>query len=186
MTFKEYMELFMIFAKIGAFTFGGGFAMIPIIEKELVMNKKWINQDEIINLFAVSQSIPGAIAINTSTLVGYKVGNKRGAIIATLGVVLPSFLIILVIATFFTRISDSKIVEAVFTGINGAVIVMILMASVRMIKAGVKDRLTLTIMIITVVAIIFFNMSPIIMIIIGCMIGCFQYLRRNKHVGKTL
>ncbi len=181
MSIKEYLELFWVFLKIGAFTFGGGFAMIPLIEKEIVVNKKWIEKDEIINLFAVSQSIPGAIAINTSTLVGYKVGGKKGAIIATCGVILPSFVIILGIATFFAKIADSKVVEAVFIGINGAVIVMILMAAKKMIKAGVKDILTLVIMIATILCIFLLKISPVVMIIIGSLIGFIKYRIKNKE-----
>lgn len=181
MKIKDYFELFWVFFKIGAFTFGGGFAMIPLIEKEIVLNKKWIDKEEIINIFAVSQSIPGAIAINTSTLVGYKIARKRGAIAATVGVILPSFVIILSIAMFFTKISDSRVVEAIFVGINGAVIVMISMAAKKMIKAGVKDKLTLVIMILTVISILLLKISPIIMIIFGSFIGVARYVKMKKE-----
>ncbi|NLK21053.1 MAG: chromate transporter [Epulopiscium sp.] len=180
MSFKEYLELFLVFLKIGSFTFGGGFAMIPLIEKELVTDKKWLKKDEIINLFAVSQSIPGAIAINTATLVGYKVGGKRGALVSTLGVVLPSFFIILLIAAFFEKISDYKITEAIFTGINGAVIIMILIAAIGMLKASIKGKLTLGIGTLTVIGISFLNISPIYIIVLGIVIGIIKYIAAAK------
>ncbi|MGV8979705.1 chromate transporter [Clostridium sp.] len=181
MKFKELMDLFWVFFRIGAFTFGGGFAMIPLIEKEIVTNKKWIEKEDIINLFAVSQSIPGAIAINTSSLVGYKIGGKKGAIVATIAVIAPAFMIIICIATFFTKIADSNGVKAVFVGINAAVIVMISMASVNMIKAGVNDIVTLVIMLLTVISILFFNISPILMIILGSFVGIIKYIKMKKE-----
>ncbi len=102
--FDKVIKLFMSFFKIGLFTFGGGFAMIPLIEKEIVDTRKWIHREDIIDLFAISQSIPGAVAINTATLVGYKVAGRIGAIVATAGVALPSIVIISLIAVFFVRL----------------------------------------------------------------------------------
>lgn len=180
MKIKQCIELFLVFFKIGAFTFGGGYAMIPLIEKEIVTNKKWIEKDDIINLFAISQSIPGAIAINTSTLVGYKIAGKRGAIFATLGVIIPSFLIILCIATFFMKISDSKQVDAVFTGINAAVIVMIFLAAKKMMKSAIKDKLTIVILLLTVVIVLFTNVSPIFIIILSSLPGLYIYFRKER------
>lgn len=177
---RLYFDLFLVFFKIGAFTFGGGYAMIPLIEKEIVSNKKWIEKDDIIDLFAISQSIPGAIAINTSTLVGYKIAGRRGAIFATLGVILPSFVIITSIAMFFMKISDSAVVEAVFVGINAAVIVLILLAAKKMIKAAITDWLTIIILIITVIAILFTTISPIVLIILGSIPGVVIYYKQLR------
>ena len=103
--YKKLLEIFVLFFKIGSFTFGGGFAMIPLIEKEVINNKGWVNEEEIIDVFAVSQSIPGAIAINCATLIGFKIYGKKGACAATIGVILPSFLIITIIAAFFFKVS---------------------------------------------------------------------------------
>ena len=173
----------MVFFKIGIFTFGGGFAMIPLIEKEMVTHKKWIEPDEIINLFAVAQSVPGSIAINVSTLVGFKIAKRKGAIISTFGVIMPSFLIILAIATIFSQISDSKIVHSIFTGINGAVVVMILLAAVKMIRVGVFDLTTAILLVLTFISIVFINVNPIYAIAVGASVGVFRYwlLFRRKR-----
>lgn len=179
-----YLELFKVFFKIGAFTFGGGYAMIPIIEEEIVDNKAWVKKEEVFDLFAISQSIPGAIAINTSTLVGYKIAGKLGAICATLGVILPSFFIITIIATFFSKISDSVTVHAIFKGINGAVIVLILLAARKMLKIALHDSLSVILVIITVALILFTNISPIFIILFGGLLGLGLYLYEN-HYNET-
>ncbi|PKM57928.1 MAG: chromate transporter [Firmicutes bacterium HGW-Firmicutes-3] len=180
---KTYLELFLAFLKIGAFTFGGGYAMIPLIEKEVVIHKKWVHKDDIMNLFAIAQSIPGAIAINTSTLIGYKVAGRRGAIAATSGVILPSFLIIIVVATFFGKIADTPTVKAIFLGINGAVVALILVAAKRMVQSAVVDGLTLMIFIGTVLIVIFTSISPVWVIILGGLIGfvSYQQIRERKN-----
>ena len=180
---KTYLELFLAFLKIGAFTFGGGYAMIPLIEKEVVVHKKWVHKDDILNLFSIAQSIPGAIAINTSTLIGYKVAGRRGAIAATTGVILPSFVIIITIATFFGMIADTPAVKAIFLGINGAVVALILVAAKKMIQGAVVDGMTLMIFIGTVLIVILTGISPIWVIILGGLIGYMSYRQireRNK------
>lgn len=177
---KIYWELFKVFFKIGAFTFGGGYAMLPLIEEEIVENKKWVKKEDIFDFFAVSQSFPGAIAINTSTLVGYKIAGKLGAIFATLGVILPSFIIISIIAVFFTSIASHSMVKAVFTGINGAVIVLIIMAAKKMLIVAVRDVLSVLIVIATVCIILFTDISPIFLILGGGFIGYILYLIKKK------
>lgn len=179
--YKIYLELFKVFFKIGAFTFGGGYAMIPLIEEEIVNNKKWVSKDEVFDIFSISQSIPGAIAINTSTLVGYKIAGKIGAISATFGVILPSFAIISIIAMFFMKISDSKIVEAIFTGVNGAVIVLILLAAKKMIKIAVHNSLSVVIILATVLIVLLTDFSPIFIIISGALIGILLYFYENHY-----
>lgn len=181
--FKLYLELFKVFFKIGAFTFGGGYAMIPLIEEEIVTNKNWVKKEDIFDLFAISQSIPGAIAVNTSTLVGYKIAGRLGALFATLGVILPSFVIISSIATFFVKISDSQVVEAIFTGINGAVIVLILMAAIKILKIAIHDSLSVIIIIATVLIILLTNISPAFIILAGAIIGLSLHFY-EKHYNK--
>lgn len=176
-----YLELFKVFFKIGAFTFGGGYAMIPIIEEEIVENKHWVKKEEVFDLFAISQSIPGAIAINTSTLVGYKIAGRLGAIFATLGVILPSFFIITIIATFFGKIADSITVHAIFKGINAAVIVLILLAARKMLKIAIHDSLSVILVMVTVTLILFTSMSPIFIILFGAIIGLALYLYENRY-----
>lgn len=172
---RIYWQLFTTFFRIGAFTFGGGYAMIPLIEKEIVTNKKWIKEEEILDYFAISQSIPGAIAINTSTLVGYKLAGKRGALCASIGIILPSLIIISLIAMFFTGISQQPLVRAIFSGINAGVILLIVLAGVKIFKAAVVDRLSLGIFLLSLAVMMFTKLSPIIVIIAGGLIGWLSY-----------
>lgn len=172
---RTYLELFKVFFKIGAFTFGGGYAMIPLIEEEIVSVKGWVEKEDMIDMLAVSQSIPGAIAINTSTLVGYKVAGKLGAIFATLGVILPSFMIITLIAMFFSKIAESTLVETIFSGISGAVIVLIFLAAVKMLKIAIKDVLSIILVILTVLIVLFTDVSPIYIIMAGGLSGIILY-----------
>lgn len=167
---KIYWELFLTFMRIGAFTFGGGFAMIPLIEREIVDKKKWVSSEDILNLFAVSQSVPGAVAINTSTLVGYKIAGRLGGIFATIGVIVPSFVIISVIAAFFGTM-DAKTAEPYFLGINGAVFALICMALVRMFKAAVYNKTTVVIYLIALFIIVSGTISPIFVILFSVLPG---------------
>ena len=108
---KEYKELFLTFFKMGAFTFGGGYAMLPMIEREVVRNKGWATSEEVMDYFAVGQCTPGVIAVNTSTFIGYKLKGIRGGITATLGFTAPSLIIIMIIAAFMTNFSELKAVQ---------------------------------------------------------------------------
>ncbi len=120
-----YWESFKTFFKIGAFTLGGGYAMIPIIESEIVEKRKWISKDEFVDLIAIAQSCPGVFAINLSTFIGYKIKRVPGAICTTLATALPSFIIILLIALFFHSFQDNPVVESIFKGIRPAVVALI-------------------------------------------------------------
>lgn len=175
---KILFDLFFTFMRIGAFTFGGGYAMIPLIEKEIVEKKHWIDKSLILDLFAISQSIPGAVAINTSTLVGYKIAGRKGAVAATFGVVLPSFVIISLIAIFYDRL-DPAIAEPFFMGINGAIIALILAAALRMFRAAVKDKWTFLIYISAFLLIVFRIISPVFVILISAILGL--VLLKLKH-----
>ena len=131
-----YWESFKTFFKIGAFTLGGGYAMIPIIESEVVRKKEWINKDEFVDLIAVAQSCPGVFAINLSTYIGYKLKGTKGAICTSVATALPSFLIILCIAMFFSRFQDNAIVESIFKGIRPAVVALIAVPTWNMAKSA--------------------------------------------------
>ena len=120
-----YINLFRIFLKIGFFTLGGGYAMIPQIESEIVDRRKWMDRKDFLDLIAVAQTCPGALAVNMSVYIGYKLRKMRGAICATLGVALPSFVIILLIAMFFHQFQDNEVVRSVFNGIRPAVVALI-------------------------------------------------------------
>ena len=131
-----YRQLFSVFFKIGAFTFGGGWAMISIIEKEVVDNKKWLTREEFVDALAVSQSLPGILAVNISIYTGNKLRSLRGAIAATLGTVMPSFMIILAIAIFFSQVYENPAVIAIFNGIRPAVVALIVIPVFSTAKAA--------------------------------------------------
>lgn len=131
-----YWTAFKTFFKIGAFTLGGGYAMIPIIEAEVVDKYKWVDKEQFIDLIAVSQSCPGVFAINVSTFIGYKLRGTKGAICTTLGTALPSFMIILAIAMFFSQFEDNKIVAAMFRGIRPAVVALIAAPTFNLAKSA--------------------------------------------------
>lgn len=131
-------ELFLTFAKIGAFTFGGGYAMISLLDHECIEKKQWITSDELMDVTVVAESTPGPIAINCATYTGYKQAGLAGAIAATVGMVLPSFLVILLISTFFESLLSYALVTNAFRGIRIAVAVLIMQAAVKMIKKMLK------------------------------------------------
>lgn len=137
-----YLKLFFTFFKIGAFTFGGGWAMISIIEREVVDNHKWLDKDEFLDALAISQSLPGILAVNISIMVGNKVRGLKGCIISTLGTVLPSFILILLIAIFFSKSYDNPIVERIFKGIRPAVVALIIapvLTTAKSAKINIKN-----------------------------------------------
>ena len=172
---KILLELFNCFFKIGAFTFGGGYAMIPLIEREVVDNKKWIERKEIVDVFALAQSLPGAIAINTSTFIGYKILGKVGAIVSTIGIILPSLIIITLIAMFFSVVRGNPVFEEIFDGISPAIVALILVAGIKIVKQSVKDKIGIIILLCTIVFITFFNMQAIFAIIGGALVGISIY-----------
>lgn len=168
---KLLIELFATFFKIGGFTFGGGYAMIPLIEREVVENKKWVTEEEVIDVFAVAQSLPGAVAINSSTFIGYKIAGKKGALVATTGVVLPSLLIITAIAMFFSKVQDSPIVKAIFSGIRPAVVALILTAAIKVSKTSIVDKIGLVLAVLAVILVVVFDVQAIVVILGGAAVG---------------
>jgi len=182
---KLLVEIFSTFFKIGSFTLGGGYAMIPLIEREVVHNKGWIDINEIVDYFAVCQSIPGAIAINSAILIGYKTAGRKGAIIAAVGVILPSFLIITIIAAFFTRFQNSPIVKAAFSGIRSAVVALIAIAAFKIGKASIKDAIGFIVAAVVTITVTFLNIHAIFTIIGGALFGLLMYLLFPTQVKKT-
>ena len=172
-------EIFSTFFKIGCFTIGGGYAMIPIIQREVVESKEWISEEEFLDALAITNSLPGPLAINCATYVGYKQAGIIGSFIAVSATALPSFFIILAIATFFTSLRDNQIVQSVFNGIRPAVVALILFAVIRLAKSIGLTRLNIAISLGTLIAIIFLNIHPLFTIIISGLIGFF-FLRRTS------
>lgn len=171
LTMKGMKEAFLTFFKIGIVTFGGGYAMIPMIEEEVVNKHHWTSKEELLDLIAIAQSCPGVFAVNISTFIGYKLNKKAGAFCTTLGAALPSFLIILLIAMFFHQFADNKVVAAMFRGIRPAVVALIAAPTFRLAKSA---RITLTncwIPIACALAIWALGVSPILIIIVAAVAG---------------
>ena len=172
---KKLLQMFISFFKIGAFTFGGGYAMIPLIEEEVVNNKKWIGKEEFVDIVVISQSFPGALAVNTSIFIGYKINGAIGAIIALLGTIIPSFTIILLIASIFMQFRNNYYVEQVFKGINGAVPVLVLIAILSISKSVKKSYLNLGIVIVALILLQVLNVNPVVVIILSGIFGVIYY-----------
>lgn len=176
-----YSDSFKTFFKIGLFTLGGGYAMIPIIETEVVDKKQWLRREEFLDIIALAQSCPGVLAINVSVFVGYKLRKLRGALCTCLGTALPSFLIILAIAMFFHSFEDNKVVAAIFRGIRPAVVALI---AVPTFKLGRSARISWTncwIPIAGALAIWALGVSPILIILLAA-VGGYVY---GKYVRPT-
>ena len=171
-----YWESFKTFFKIGIFTLGGGYAMIPIIEEEVVNRHRWVDKEEMLDLIAIAQSCPGVFAINISIFVGYKLKKVRGAIATALGTALPSFLIILAIAMFFHQFEDNRYIAAMFRGIRPAVVALIAVPTFNLGKSAQLNRFTVWIPVVSALLIWLLGVSPI-WIIIAAGLGGYIYGR---------
>ncbi len=156
-----YLDIFTCFAKIGAFTIGGGYAMIPIIQKEVVEKKRWIEEEDFMDVLAISQSAPGLLAVNISIFLGYRLKGVKGSVVATLGSVLPSFLIILLIAMFFAGYQDNPTVIKIFKGIRPVVVALIAVPVINMAKKAKLNIYTGALAVATALLIAFAKVSPI-------------------------
>lgn len=168
---KELFDLFWTFCKIGALTFGGGYAMLPLIQREIVENKKWSTEKEILDYYAVGQCTPGVIAVNTATFIGFKLRGIIGGLVATLGVIFPSIIIILIIASFLQSFASLAIVQSAFAGIRVAVVALIITTVIKLIKSSVKDYLGIIITVVTFVLSAFIGISPVYIVIAAGLIG---------------
>jgi chromate transporter len=164
-------DLFIAFAKVGAFTLGGGYAMVPIIESEVVEKKGWIGKDEFIDILAVAQSTPGALAINMSTFIGYRKKGILGAASATLGCVMPSFVSILVIAIFLTKFMNVNIVERAFMGIRPAVAALIAFSVYKIGRVSRVKKWWYTIAVASFILVITVSFDPILIIVLSAFCG---------------
>lgn len=167
------IELFITFFKIGLFTFGGGYAMLPLIQEEMIAHN-WITVDQFIDIVAVSQMTPGAIAINNATFVGYKLAGISGVIVTTLGVISPSLIIIAIVATLMKKFSDHPYVEAAWKGIRPAVVGLIMVAVISLGKETITSYSSIIIALLALFLIIKIKLHPIFIIIISGILGyCF-------------
>lgn len=168
---KELLELFLTFAKIGVMTFGGGMAMLPILEREVVQNKHWATEEELVDYFAIGQCTPGIIAVNTATFVGQKRKGAMGGIIATLGVVFPSLVIITILAGLITNFAHLAWVQNAFAGIQVCVCVLILNAVLKLLKKSVVDKRTAVIFVIVLLGNMLLSVSPVWFVLLSAMSG---------------
>ena len=176
-----YLDIFTCFAKIGAFTIGGGYAMIPIIQKEVVDKRGWISEEDFMDVLAISQSAPGILAVNISIFLGHKLRGTKGSIVATLGSTLPSFTIILMIAMFFAGYQDNPTVMAIFKGIRPVVVSLIAVPMINMAKKAKLNFYTGSLAVITALLIIFMKVSPLyISLVVAVVFTALTVWRRQK------
>ncbi|MFO7968683.1 MAG: chromate transporter [Candidatus Izemoplasmatales bacterium] len=176
-----YFTLFWTFFKIGLFTFGGGYAMIPFIHSYTVDKYKWINEKEFMDIIAISESTPGPIAINSATYIGHKIKGIRGSIFATVGVMLPSIIIIILIAAFFMQYKENPHVEFAFKGIRIGVAILIINASIRMFRKLDKNILSYSLITLGFLLLLFDVLSVIYVIIIGALVGILTQILKKQR-----
>lgn len=182
---KELFNLFKSFFMIGAFTFGGGYAMLPMLEKEVVNKHQWATMEEISNYFAIGQCTPGIIAVNTATFVGYKQKKNIGGIVATIGVVTPSVIIITILSAILQQIFDYPIVKSAFVGISVAVCALLIQALWKLAKSGIKDVYTAIVALSSAAVSVFLKLSPIIIVLaVGVITVCFKFISDKVKGGR--
>lgn len=191
---RSNLELFYIFFKIGLFTFGGGYAMIPQLKEIVVEKKKWITEDEMLEIIAIAESTPGPIAINIATFIGYKQKKFLGSLFSTIGVTLPSFIIIFIISLFFKNLLSYEIVQYAFIGIKCAIAFLIIKAGIEMLIKMDKKLVWLIVFIVSIITLIILqlfniNFSSILFIVLGGIIGIFVYAissyRKKENIWFT-
>ena len=168
---KILFELFVAFARVGVMTFGGGYAMLPIIEREIVDKRHWAELDEIMDYYAVGQCTPGVIAVNTATFIGYKLAGVPGGIAATIGVVFPSLIIITAIASVLTAFAEVPAVKSAFAGIRVCVCVLIFNSVVKLYKKAIVDKASLALFLIVFILAVLLDVSPVVFVLICAAAG---------------
>ncbi|HOJ79199.1 MAG TPA: chromate transporter [Bacillota bacterium] len=179
---KTLWRMFIIFFRIGAFTIGGGYAMLPLIEQEVVDKEKWISAEDIVDVFAVSQAIPGVISINSSMIIGYKVAGLPGIIVASLGVILPSFITILLIAYLLINIRDNVYIIKAFNGVRAGVTALIALSAVKLGQKTIRSTFGVILAISAFIAVIIFDVHASWTILLGGLLGLLVFgLKGNKQ-----
>lgn len=183
---KELSELFWTFAKVGVMTFGGGYAMLPILQREVVENKQWATDEELTDYFAIGQCTPGVIAVNTATFIGQKKQGIPGGIVATLGVVFPSLVIISILAGFISSFSHLPLVINAFAGIRVCVCILIFNAVVKLWKGAVTNKLGLIIFLVVALGSMLFDISPVLFVILAAILGILLVQIQGKKMERRL
>ncbi len=179
---KTVGDLFLTFMKIGAFTFGGGYAMIPIMQREVVDVKHWVTEDDIVKLLVISESTPGVIAVNSATYIGYKIAGFWGSVAATIGVVLPSFVVISIISLFLVQFQALTWVTYAFKGLRAAIAVVIFNAVFKLTKKTKKDAFSFGVLILAFLAAVFTGVSVIAIIFIAALLGIVYGIFKSRPV----
>lgn len=164
---KELWNLFVTFARIGGLTFGGGYAMLPILQREVVERRKWATEEELMDYYAIGQCTPGVIAANTATFIGQRLRGVVGGVVATLGVVFPSLIIITLIAAFIQNFSDMAVVKNAFAGVRVCVCVLVFNAVVKLWKKSVTDKRSLMIFLLVFLLSVLTSVSPLIFVLLS-------------------
>ncbi|MGM9970622.1 MAG: chromate transporter [Anaeroplasma sp.] len=181
---KKILELYFIFFKLGLVNFGGGYAMLPLLERELVEKRGWTTEEDLADYYAIGQCTPGAIAINVSTFIGYKIKGVLGGIAATFGFISPAFFIILIIATILNKFAEYEVVQHAFAGIRVAVFVLVLSAILKLAKKSIIDIITFIIAISVALLSIFTDIPLFVYVILSGLIGIFFWWSRDLKVKK--
>ena len=181
---RKLWTIFLTFFKIGAFTFGGGYAMIPLIQREAVEKHHWVTDEDILDIVAIAESTPGPIAINAATFVGYHVAGFAGAVVATLGVVLPSFAIILLISEILHRFQNLQVVQYAFNGIRVGVLVLMLKALIKMLKTNRKGSTTYFLMGLSFVLTAVLKVNTFLVIALCGVFGLLASFTAERRQGK--
>lgn len=176
--------VYFTFLKLGAISFGGGYAMVPLIEHEAVTKKKWLDKEKIIDIFAISESLPGAIGLNSSALVGYNVSGIPGALTAIFGNLTPSVIIVLTLSILFIKFSTYGIVQSAFNGIRPAIIGLITYAAYKIARTAIKDTYCIILAIAAFTAMMFIHMHPLLVIASGAVSGIIPFCVKNLVVSK--
>lgn len=171
---KLIAEIFLVFLKIGPATFGGGYAMIPVIEREIVEKKKWIKPHDVADVLVIAQSVPGAIALNSATFIGFTIAGVQGAIAALLGVLLPTFLIVIGLSFVFISLHGNPFVDAAMQGMSAAIVALIIFAAYKIGQTAVFDKTTLITALATASVLFFLNLNPVLVIGLGIAAGLLQ------------
>lgn len=168
---NQYLDMFLTFCRIGGLTFGGGYAMLPMLQKEVVENKHWAEAEEIMDYYAIGQCLPGIIAINTSTFIGNKKAGPLGGFVCAMGVAFPSLVIITIIAAFISGFADMPVVRNAFAGIRVCVCVLIYNAVIKLWKKAVIDAKTFMVFVAVFLAATFTSLSPILFVVLAAIAG---------------
>ncbi|MBM4761855.1 chromate transporter [Bacillus sp. B15-48] len=170
-TWRQLFQIFWSFLKIGPVTFGGGYAMIPLIEREVVVKRKWVKTEDVADIFALAESVPGAIGINSATFIGHRIAGVRGAIAAMIGILLPTFLIVILLSIIFLFLQGNPKMDAAFVAIRSSIVALIVYAAVKIGKTAIIDKTTIGVVAATVLFLLFIHVHPVLVILSGGFLG---------------